>query len=102
MSIEKYIHKIFKIDELKELKIKNLHLQETFDNKLKEMSPHCSDKISNLLIEIRKHTRIQQYKIIQSGLLDVNTNIRNELIQSINMYEQLVNKITNCNSSFNI
>ena len=110
MSVHNLVEKILKVDQLKNLKIQNLEVQEAFDNKIKSffqqpgepddgrVSRECSLNINNLLLEIRAYSREQQRKLSQSTLLELNTNIKNELYSSINMYQSLINKITDCSS----
>lgn len=107
MSVHNFVEKIFNVDQLKNLKIQNLELQEAFDNKIQnllyspdsaELLERCSLNINKLLLYLRDHSREQQRKLAQSSILELNTNIKNEIYTSINMYETLINKITDCNS----
>jgi hypothetical protein len=98
MSFDSIINKILKTDQLKALKYKNLQLQETFDNKISKLSQKCGTETTSLLLSLRIYSREHQLKLINSSLLDLNTNIKNELNNSIDIYEKLINNITNCSS----
>ena len=68
-----------KISIKKTLKYKNLQLQETLDKKISELSSECGNETTMLLLNLRSYSREQQIKLINSSMLDLNTNIKNEI-----------------------
>ena len=90
MYANTWIEKLLKVDQIRSLKLKNLHLQETFDNLISPLSEECSKDVSRILLQIRQISRTQQKIIIDSSLIDMNNNIKIELLKSIDMYEKLI------------
>ena len=98
MSVHSLFEKILKVDQLRTLKKRNLELQETFDNKVSSLSNECAANVNKLIFNLRSHSREQQQKLIESNILDLNSNVKNELQTSINLYQNLINDVTNCQS----
>ena len=99
MSFNSIIDKILKTDQIKTLKYKNLQLQETLDKKISELSSECGNETTMLLLNLRSYSREQQIKLINSSMLDLNTNIKNEINNSIDIYNKLLNSISSVNYS---
>lgn len=90
MYANTWIEKLLKVDQIRSLKLKNLHLQETFDNLISPLSEECGKDVSRILLQIRQLSRTQQKTVIDSSLIDMNNNIKVELLKSIDMYEKLI------------
>jgi hypothetical protein len=84
--------------KLNRLKRNQLVIQTVADKYLEQVKPVCPGAVADLLLSIRKQSRIDQLGIVNAKLTDTFEAVESEISKSLEIYGKITNIGASCGS----